>query len=135
MRNSRPIINIAIAGLLALGVVGVGLTSYYQIQADTVLPGFATAKVRLKIMSPEKTTILVKADFKKQDEDKHYYQERSFELNQGENDLVWYIRQIPEGSYSYLVTSDKGIFTPSGNSVQMKSNVENEFEVVSLDLD
>jgi len=135
MKNSRPIINIAIAGLLALGVVGVGVTSFYQIQADTVLPGFATAKVRLEIYSPEAQSIKVTADFTPIDGEKHYYKEHSFDLTEGQNSLDWFIRQIPAGKYSYRVTSDKGIFTPSGNVIDLVIDQENEFDKVVLDLD
>lgn len=135
MKNSRPIINIAIAGLLALGVVGIGITSFYQIQADTVLPGFATAKVRLEIYSPNTQTIKVTADFAPVDGPKHYYKKRSFDLTQGQNSLDWYIRRIPEGKYSYQITSDKGMFTPSGNVIDFTINQENEFDKVTLNLD
>ncbi len=135
MKNGRPILNIAIAGLLALGIIGIGITSYFQIQADTVLPGFATAKVRLRVLSPNETKISIDADFATLNQTKHYFKSRQFELKEGENDLTWYIRQIPGGKYTYNVTSDQGIFIPSGNTVEMTNNVENKLPVLSLDLD
>jgi hypothetical protein len=134
MKNPKSVVNIAVAGLLAVGVIGIGAVSYSQIQADTVLPGYATAHLQLKITAPAAESIDVKAVFAPSSGNKYYSQEKSFALSEGTNNIDWLIRKIPAGQYNLQMTAGQGDFIPSSRAVTLTSDKENAIDVVSLNL-
>lgn len=108
MKNIRKISNYSIAGLLAVGVLSLGIFAYRaKVQADTILPGYATAHVGLDITVPQTGTLPFTAKFLPIDGGKKYYfksRDFTFEVA-GLNTIEWYIRKIPEGNYKVVVTS------------------------------
>lgn len=135
MRSPRSITNLVIAGALALGVAGIGITSYYQVSADTVLPGFSTAKIHLEITVPQSQSVVVSATFTPQTGKKYYFKSREFTFNQpGLNTVDWYIRKIPGGTYNFTLESGSGTFLPSQALVVLEQDKVNEVPTASLNL-
>jgi hypothetical protein len=127
--NKKKIANIALSAVLALAVVGIGYSAYRQkIQADTVVPGYATLHLGLKITLPETESIRIKAVALPEDgSSRYYFKERDFTFtNSGVNNVEWYIRKIPAGSYKVMITSSSGSLTPESQNTYLISDQVNE---------
>lgn len=133
---SKKIVNYLVVGVLALGVFGIGITAYYQqAQADTIVPGYATAHLHFNITVPVAQNIKIKATFTPQSGKNFYFKERKFEIsNPGLNTIEWYIRKIPAGSYKLTVISPQGSFQGNISQVILETDKVNEMGDFSLDL-
>jgi len=133
---SKKVINIAIIGVLALGVVGIGITAYRQrVQADTIVAGYATAHFHFNITVPIAQNIKVKATFTPSSGKNFYFKEREFEItNTGLNTVEWYVRKIPEGTYNLTLVSPQGDIQSGAKEVSLKIDKVNEMGDFSLDL-
>lgn len=122
MKLNRKTTNALIAGFLAFVVMSVGFFAYQQkASADTILPGFATAHIALRVTIPTAQAIKFKVVFNPTNGTKRYYfKERTFNFDTpGLNSVEWYIRKIPEGTFSVIVTSDSTALSPSPVSVPL----------------
>lgn len=127
--NKKKISNIVLSAVLALAVIGVGYSAYRQkIQADTIVPGYATLHLGLKITLPEANSIRIKAvALPENGGQRYYFKERDFTFsNSGVNNVEWYIRKIPAGNYKIMVTSSSGAFSPENQSTYLISDTVNE---------
>ncbi len=127
--NKKKIANVVLSAVLALAVVGIGYSAYRQkIQADTVVPGYATLHLGLKITLPEAESIRIKAvAFPENGGSRYYFKERDFVFtNAGVNNVEWYIRKIPAGNYKVMITSSSGSLTPESQSMYLISDQVNE---------
>jgi len=135
MKSPRRKINILIACLLAVGIVGIGFAVNRQIQADRILPGYATAHLHFEIIVPASLTVKAKAIFTPEQGKRYYFKEREFTFTTpGLNTVEWYIRKIPRGQYKATVTSDQGSFAPSLRMIYLEENAINDIDLFSLDL-
>lgn len=135
--NKSKIANIILAGVLALAVSAVGFAAYRQkIQADTIVPGYATLHLGLKVTVPEPQSLKIKAVAYPTAGGKYYYfKEREFELaSAGVNTIEWYIRKIPAGNYSITVSSTSGNFSPENQFIEMKNDQVSERVSFELNL-
>lgn len=116
MTITRKSANVMIAGFLALAVLGAGIIGYSaRIQADTITPGFATAKVIMELTVPQETQLSVTANFTPTNPNvkKYYFKTRVFSLKPGINLVNWYIKKIPGGTYSTSLKSNLSAFDPA----------------------
>jgi hypothetical protein len=137
MTNPKKLTNIAVASVLALGVIAIGAIAYQQkIQADVIVPGFATAHSSLKITIPTAETVRVKETFVPTNGSKKYYfKERDFTFQAaGLNTIEWYIRKIPAGNYNVTIKSDAGEFDPATTQVTLISDQSNDVGSFGLNL-
>ena len=137
MTLNKKSVNIAIGSFFVIVVVVIGFLVYQQkASADTVVPGFATAHVFLKITVPTAQQFTVKATFNPTDgTKKFYFKERTFDLTApGLNTIDWYIRKIPAGSFSLVVTSGSNTLSPSPIIVPLTSDQVNETAKFELNL-
>jgi len=137
MTNPKKLTNVAVASVLALGVIAIGAIAYQQkIQADIIVPGFATAHSSLKVTIPTAGTIRVKETFVPTNGSKRYYfKERDFTFQTaGLNTIEWYIRKIPAGNYNVTIKSDAGEFIPSTAQVTLLSDQSNDIGSFGLNL-
>lgn len=137
MTNPKRLTNIAVAGVLALGVITIGAIAYQQkIQADVIVPGFATAHSSLQITIPTTKTIRVKETFVPTDGSKRYYfKERDFTFQAaGLNTIEWYIRKIPAGSYNITIKSDSGELVPATAQATLLADQSNDVGSFGLNL-
>lgn len=137
MRNLKRISNYSIAGLLGVGVIILSLFAYNtKIQADTIVPGFATAHINIHVTVPEITSIPFKATFLPQTASKNFYfKERTFELSAaGLNTIEWYIRKIPAGQYKVLVESNGRQLSNSPFMATLVNDKVNDTASFELDL-
>lgn len=129
MTNTKKIANISVAAVLALGVMTLGAIAYQQkIQADTILPGYATSHLNMHITVPTAQTVRIKAVYTPTNGSKRfYYKERDFDLGSpGLNTIDWYIRKIPGGDYNVTVTSLSGQFSPSYAATTLQTDQLND---------
>lgn len=133
---SKKVINIAIIAVLALGVVGIGITAYRQrVQADTIVAGYATAHFHFNITVPLAQKIKVKATFTPPQGQNFYFKEREFDItNAGLNTVEWYLRKIPGGDYSLNLTSPQGDLQTGANQVKLEIDRVNDMGDFSLNL-
>lgn len=133
---SKKIVNYLVVGVLTLGVFGIGITAYYQqVQADTIVPGYATAHLHFNVTVPVSQNIKIKATFTPQSGKNFYFKEREFEIsNAGLNTIEWYIRKIPAGTYKLTVISPQGSFQSDVSQVNLETDKVNETGDFSLDL-
>ncbi len=128
MKKSK-IANAFIAGVLSLAVIGIGYSAYRQkVQADTIVPGYATLHLGLKVTIPDPNAIAIKAvAYPLKGGKKYYFKERDFVFeNAGVNNIEWYIRKIPAGNYKVMVTSSSGQFLPQEQSIELINDSINE---------
>ena len=133
--NKNKIANAVLAGVLALAVIGIGYSAYRQkIQADTIVPGYATLHLGLKITIPTSNEIIIKAvAYPEQGGKKYYFKERTFTFDTaGTNNVEWYIRKIPAGNYKVMVTSSNGTLSPESQLVSMVNDTVSERLVYEL---
>jgi len=137
MKNIRKISNYSIAGILAIGVLSLGFFAYRaKVQADTILPGYATAHVGLDITVPQAGTLPFTAKFLPLDGGKKYYfksRDFTFEVA-GLNTIEWYIRKIPEGNYKVVVTSLDAELSGSPIEIFLQNDQVNDTYDFSLNL-
>lgn len=127
MTIRRKTTGIIVASVLGLGVIGVSAIAIRsQVQADTVLPGYATAHLHLEISVCESSTLPVKATFTPNTGKKYYFKGRSFDLSTGLNTIEWYVRKIPGGTYKVNFTSDRGIVAPQTQDVNLQSDIASD---------
>lgn len=113
--NKSKIANSVLAGVLALAVAGIGFGAYRQkVQADTIVPGYATLHLGLKVTIPTADKITMKAvAYPERGGKNYYFKERTFTFDTpGVNNIEWYIRKIPAGNYNVSITSSGGTLTP-----------------------
>lgn len=137
MNINRKSANVIVAGVLTLAVVAAGVIGYgAKIQADSITPGYATAKVVMKITVPKDTEISVNATFTPTDKrtKKYYFKNRAFTLKGGVNLVSWYIKKIPGSEYTNAITSNLGNFDPSSAGLSLISDKVTETTEFSLDL-
>jgi hypothetical protein len=137
IRNIKKISNYSIAGLLAVGVMILSLFAYREkIQADTVVPGYATAHLNIHVTVPTITSVPFKATFLPQTASKNYYfKERTFELSAaGLNTIEWYIRKIPAGNYKVILESNGQQLTNSPFIVTLLNDKVNDTTSFELNL-
>jgi len=133
--NKNKIANVVLAGVLALAVIGIGYSAYRQkIQADTIVPGYATLHLGLKLTIPTTDAIRIKAvAYPARGGKKYYFKERDFSFESaGINNIEWYIRKIPAGNYKVMVTSSSGVFNPESQLIDMTNDVVSERLVYEL---
>ncbi len=109
MKNIRKVSNLSIAGILAVGVLLLGFFAYREkIQADTVLPGYATAHIGLNVTVPDARSVPFAVKFTPTNGGPTYYfKNRSFTFDiPGLNTVEWYIRKIPQGEYRVTLFSE-----------------------------
>jgi len=126
-----------IASVLTLLVVAAGYVGYQaQIQADTVTPGYATAKIVMEISVPQATDISVGAKFTPvaTNNQKYYFKNRSFALKAGINLISWYVKKIPGGSYLASLESDLSSFAPPSSQINLITDKVNSSEKFVIDL-
>lgn len=123
MPTRRKTTQVIVASLLGLGVIGISVFAIQsQAQADTILPGYATAHLHLEISVCDNSLIPVKATFTPNTGKKYYFKNRSFDLSSGLNTIEWYVRKIPGGTYKVNFTSDQGVIAPLTQSVNLQSD-------------
>ena len=125
MTISRRSANAALVAFLAVAVIGAGIVGYNaQIQADTITPGFATAKVIMQITVPEAKDISINASFFPTDTriSKYYFKNRVFAVKPGINLVNWYIKKIPGGDYNSTLKANIASFDPSGALITLPSD-------------
>ncbi len=133
---SKKIVNYLVSGVLVLGVFGIGIAAYYQqVQADTIVAGYATAHLHFNITVPVSQNIKIKATFTPDSGKNFYFKEREFEIsNPGLNTIEWYIRKIPAGTYRLTLVSPQGSLQESAAQVKLENDKVNEMGDFSLDL-
>lgn len=137
MAISRKSANVLVAGLLTLSVVAAGLVGYQaKIQADTVTPGYATAKIIMQVSVPKASEMSVNVKFtpESQKTDRFYFKNRSFVLKPGVNLVSWFVKKIPGGSYSVSINSDLSAFAPSNAKISLISEKVADSEKFIIDL-
>lgn len=137
MTISRRSANIGLAAFLAVAVLGAGIIGYNaRIQADTITPGYATAKVIMQITVPEAREISINATFIPTDkrDKKYYFKNRVFTMKPGINLVSWYIKKIPGGNYNTTVKSTIANFEPSQEVINLQSDKVTNTEKFSIDL-
>lgn len=125
MAISRRSANIMVAGLLGLAVLGAGIIGYSaKIQADSITPGFATARVIMGITVPKQTEISITATFNPVDSQakRYFFKNRVFVLKPGINLVNWYIKKIPEDSYNVTIKSNLANFQPEAMQLALISD-------------
>lgn len=137
MKNIKKISNLSVAGLIAVSVMLLGLFAYrQQIQADTIIPGYATAHLNIHVMVPEIQDVPFKATFlplSNNPQGLYYFKERSFTMaGAGLNTIEWYIRKLPAGSYKLVFESNGKELTGSPYEVVLTSDKVND--TTSFDL-
>lgn len=137
MTISRRSANVALVAFLAIAVIGAGIIGYNsQIQADTITPGYATAKVIMQITVPEAKEISVNASFFPTDSrvSKYYFKNRVFTMKPGINLVNWYIKKIPGGTYNASIKSNIASFQPSEVAITLQSDEVTNTEKFAIDL-
>jgi len=121
---SRKIFNSIVGGALALGVIGIGFAAYQQkAQADTIVPGYATAHLHFNLTVPVVQNIQIKATFTQPNTKKFYFKERDFQMTaDGLNTVEWYIRKIPAGEYTLTLTSPQGLLQETSQQVTLEND-------------
>ncbi|MDH4359038.1 MAG: hypothetical protein OEV37_03865 [Candidatus Berkelbacteria bacterium] len=131
MKRPQKYVNIIVAATIVLGVgLVLGLTRL--VGADTVVAGYATARVHLEVTVCEKSNVNVRAEFRPPTGKKYYFKDRYFEVQSGLNTIEWYIRKIPGGSYRAIISSDDGSFSPSTFDVNLTMDIANQAGRYSL---
>lgn len=133
--NKSKVANSILAGVLALAVVGIGFSAYRQkVQADTVVPGYATLHLGLKVTVPTADQITIKAvAYPERGGKNYYFKERTFTFNTpGINNVEWYIRKIPAGNYNVSITSSAGTFSPGVQLVELTNDSVSDRAVYEL---
>jgi len=133
--NKNKIANTVLAGVLALAVVGIGYSAYRQkAQADTIVPGFATVHLGLKVTIPTSDKITMKAvAYPELGGKKYYFKERTFTFdNPGVNNVEWYIRKIPAGNYKVSITSSSGTLDPQDQMITLSNDLASDRLVYEL---
>jgi len=129
MKLNRKATNAMIAGFLAVVVLTVGFFAYQQkASADTILPGFATAHIALRVTTPTAQSIKFRVVFNPTNGTKRYYfKERTFDFpTPGMNSVEWYIRKLPEGTFSIEVAADGSTLLPSPITATLITDKVNE---------
>ncbi len=137
MKNIKKISNLSIAGLLAIGVLALGYFAYQsKIQADTILPGYATAHVGLNVTVPDARSIPFAIRFTPVNGGANYYfKNRSFTFETaGLNTVEWYIRKIPQGQYRVTLYSANNELSGSPVEVNFINDQVNETAEFELNL-
>lgn len=111
-----------IATVLGLGVVASGILVSRQVQADTIVPGFATAHVHLNVTVCETSSLPAQVKFVPDAGKKYYFKDRAFELAPGLNTVEWYIRKIPGGKYKVTLSPGQGVVTPDVQDITLRSD-------------
>jgi len=111
-----------IATLIGLGVVASAVLVLGQVQADTIVPGFATAHVHLSITVCDASALPTQVKFMPEIGKRYYFKDRAFELAPGLNTVEWYIRKIPGGKYKVTLAPSQGIVTPDAQDVTLLSD-------------
>ena len=123
MKLSRRTTGGMIAGFLALGVIATTMVALRsQVQADTLVPGYATAHVHLEVMVCATPQLPIKATFTPETGKKYYFKERTFELSPGLNTIEWYIRKIPGLKAKTQISSTEGIVVPEDQEVALEAD-------------
>ena len=123
MRLSRRTTGGMIAGFLALGVIATTMVALRsQVQADTLVPGYATAHIHLEVMVCATPQLPIKATFTPETGKRYYFKERTFELSPGLNTIEWYIRKIPGLKAKAQISTSEGIVTPDGQDVALEAD-------------
>ena len=133
--NKSKLANSVLAGVLALAVIGIGFSAYRQkVQADTVVPGYATLHLGIKVTIPTADQITIKAvAYPERGGKNYYFKERTFTFDTpGVNNVEWYIRKIPAGSYNISVTSSAGTFSPGDQSIELTNDSVSDRAVYEL---
>ena len=133
--NKSKLANSVLAGVLALAVIGIGFSAYRQkVQADTVVPGYATLHLGIKVTIPTAYQITIKAvAYPERGGKNYYFKERTFTFDTpGVNNVEWYIRKIPAGSYNISVTSSAGTFSPGDQSIELTNDSVSDRAVYEL---
>lgn len=123
--NKSRIANAVLAGVLALAVVGIGYSAYRQkVQADTIVPGYSTLHLGLKVTIPETDNIRIKmVAYPERGGKRYYFKERDFTFKTpGTNNIEWYIRKIPADRYRVIITSPNGAFSPDSQTVELEND-------------
>jgi hypothetical protein len=131
MKNIKKISNFSVAGLIAVSVMLLGLFAYrQQIQADTIVPGYATAHLNIHVMVPGIQDIPFKATFlplSNNPQGLFYFKERPFTMaGAGLNTIEWYIRKLPAGTYKVVLESNGKELTGSPYEVVLTSDKVND---------
>jgi len=127
MSLSRRAAGSLVAGFLTLGVIGVSaLALRNQVQADTLVAGYATAHVHLEVMVCNTPQLPLKTTFTPESGKKFYFKERTFDLSPGLNTIEWYIRKIPGTKVKAQLTSSQGIVAPESQDVVLESDKVSE---------
>ena len=136
MKLTHKTINLLVAVLLLLGTIGIGALAYRQTraQADTILPGFATARVFMEFSVPEAKVIQVRATFNPvyPKNQRFYYKDRVFKFNPGTTTINWFIRKIPADMYNVSITSTEGNLEPATLVATLQSDRVNGLDKVKL---
>ena len=123
MSLSRRAAGSLVAGFLTLGVIGVSaLALRNQVQADTLVAGYATAHVHLEVMVCNTPQLPLKTTFTPESGKNFYFKERTFDLSPGLNTIEWYIRKIPGTKVKAQLTSSQGIVAPESQDVILESD-------------
>jgi len=138
MSNFRKVSNYTIAGLLAVGVLLLSFFAYRaKIQADTIVPGYATAHLNIQVTVPTIQAVPFRVTFTPlaANAKRYYFKERSFDLSAaGLNTIEWYIRKIPAGSYKLTLTSNQQELTGSPYEVSLENDVVGDTASFTLNL-
>ena len=137
MKNLRKVSNYTIAALLGLGVLTLSFFAYQtKIQADTIVPGYATAHVGLNVTVPDARAVPFMVKFTPTNGSKTYYfKSRAFSFSvAGLNTVEWYIRKIPAGTYKVTVDSSDNELSGSPVEVTLTSDVVNQTSEFELNL-
>ena len=121
-----------VAAVLALGVLASAILAARQIQADTVVPGFATAHINLEITVCDTEELEVEAKFTPPTGKRYYFKKRAFPLSPGLNTIEWYIRKIPAGQYQLTVLSREGLPLPELEDIYLTADKVNERKTFSV---
>jgi len=134
-KNLRKISNYSIAGLLMVGVIFMSFFAYKaKVQADTILPGYATAHLNIHVTVPTIQSVPFKVTFLPTSSSRvYYFKERTFALSgAGLNTIEWYIRKIPSGTYKVVIESNGKEL--SGSSVEISLVNDKVNDAGSFDL-
>jgi len=113
---------IFIATVLGLGVIATLVLVSNQVQADTIVPGFATAHVHLNVTICETPSLPAQVKFVPATGKRYYFKDRTFELAPGLNTIEWFIRKIPGGKYKVTLSPSQGVVTPDVQDVTLQSD-------------
>ena len=137
MKNLRKLSNYTIAGFLAVGVLVLSFFAYQaKIQADTIVPGYATAHVGLNVTVPDARAVPFTVKFTPTNGSKTYYfKSREFTFTvAGLNTVEWYIRKIPAGTYKVSVDSSNNELDGSPVQATLVSDQVNQTSEFQLNL-